>query len=179
MVKGFPQTQLDNVQPKEVQEIVSSLRQLHDKGQPKTDQEVEQRIDDYFRFCEQSSIRPGIESLALSLHVSRQTLFRWGNGEDCSKRRSEAIQSAKAFVAAYVEQALLGGKISPPSGIFLAKNWLGYKDAISLEEATPPKDNKKSLQLSDVRKELEKYAIKQKMKQENITDISRGNENEF
>lgn len=177
--RGFPQTQLDSVQPKEVQEIVSSLRQLHCKGKPKTDEELEQRIEDYFRFCEQSSIRPGIESLALSLHVSRKTLFRWGNGLDCSKRRSEAIQSAKAFVAAYIEQALLGGKISPPSGIFLAKNWLGYKDAISLEEATPPTEKKQSLQLSDVRKELERYAIEQKMKQENTADTYGGDANEF
>ena len=29
---------------------------------------------------------------------------------------------------------MLGGKISPPSGIFLMKNWLSYKDTISLEE---------------------------------------------
>ena len=62
---------------------------------------------------------------------------------------------------------------------FLAKNWLGYKDAISLEEATPPTEQKKSLQLSDVRKELEKYAIEQKMKQENTADTYGGDANEF
>lgn len=46
------------------------------------------------------------------------------------------MQSAKAFVGAFIEQSMLCGKISPPSGIFLAKNWLGYKDTISLEDAS-------------------------------------------
>lgn len=50
----------------------------------------------------------------------------------------ELIQSAKAFI----EQAMLGGKISPPSGIFLMKNWLSYKDAISIEESMPRKDER-------------------------------------
>ena len=69
MGKGYPQTQLDDIEPSAVQEIVSSLKELHDKGKPQSDEELEQRIDDYFAFCEKSSIRPGIESLALSLHI--------------------------------------------------------------------------------------------------------------
>lgn len=40
----------------------------------------------------------------------------------------ELIQSTKAFIGAFIEQAMLGGKISPPSGIFLMKeaNSKGY-----------------------------------------------------
>ncbi len=139
---GYPQSQLDNMEPSKTQEIVTSLMQLHEMGRPKTDEEVERRIDDYFRFCQVSSIRPGVESLCLSLSVSRQTLFRWANGEDCSKERQEMVRAAKAFIASFIEQALLSGKISPPSGIFLAKNWLGYKDTISLEESIPKQENK-------------------------------------
>jgi hypothetical protein len=29
---------------------------------------------------------------------------------------------------------VLRGRISPPSGIFLMKAWLGYKDTVSIEE---------------------------------------------
>ena len=42
------------------------------KNEPKTDEEVEERINEYFSFCERSSIRPGIESLCLSLHIREQ-----------------------------------------------------------------------------------------------------------
>ena len=121
---NYPQGQIDEIEPSTVQEIVTSLKQLHDRGKPQTDDEIKQRIDEYFSFCQQSSIRPGIESLCLSLHISRTTLFNWNNGINCSAKCQEYVQSAKAFVGAFIEQSMLCVKISPPSGIFLAKNWL-------------------------------------------------------
>lgn len=151
MPKQFPQGRLEEIPPVEVGEIVSSLKELYDKGKPETDEEVEQRINDYFSYCANSSIRPGIESLAMSLHVSRITLFNWSKGLGCSEKCQELISSAKMVVSAYLEQALLQGKVSPPSGIFLAKNWLGYKDSISIEESIPSEDKKKPLSISDLK----------------------------
>lgn len=149
---NYPQGEIDELEPTTVQEIVTSLKQLHDKGKPETDEEIKQRIDDYFSFCQRSSVRPGIESLCLALHISRTTLFNWNNGTCCSKECQELIQSAKAFVGAFLEQAMLGGKISPPSGIFLAKNWLGYKDAISIEENMPSQEEKRTLTAAELPK---------------------------
>ena len=117
---NYPQSGLDNVEPEVVHEIVHSLRELHELGRPKTDEEVQERI-------------------------SRTTLFRWNNGEDCSEARQEMIQSAKSFIGSFLEQTMLCGKISPPSGIFLMKNWLSYKDTISLEESAPQHDKRKIL----------------------------------
>jgi hypothetical protein len=131
----FPQQQLDNIPSDDTQQIVHSLAQLHNLGKPKTDEEVSERIDQYFLFCEQSKLRPGIEGLCLALNISRKTLFRWNEGYDCSEYRSELIQSAKSFISAFIEAALQSGKVSPPSGIFLMKNWCGYKDSISIEES--------------------------------------------
>ena len=149
---SYPQGQIEDIEPSTVQEIVTSLRQLHDRGKPKTDEEIRQRIDEYFSFCQQSSIRPGIESLCLSLHISRTTLFNWNNGINCSEKCQEYVQSAKAFIAAYIEQAVLGGKISPPSGIFLMKNWLNYRDTISLEDNIPETTVKRVLTSADLPK---------------------------
>lgn len=151
---SYPQGQIDEMEPSTVQEIVTSLRQLHDRGKPKTDEEIKQRIDEYFSFCQGSSIRPGIESLCMALHITRTTLFNWNNGIGCSDACQGLIQSAKAFIGAFIEQAMLGGKISPPSGIFLMKNWLSYKDAISIEESIPNQEQKRVLtadQLPDLR----------------------------
>lgn len=148
---NYPQMGLDDIDSGTVYQIVSSLRELHDMGRPTSDEEVENRINEYFSFCERSSIRPGIESLCMALHISRTTLFRWNNGEDCSTHRQEIIQSAKSFIGAYLEQAMLGGKITPPSGIFLMKNWLSYKDTVSIEEAMTPHDHaKKALTIADL-----------------------------
>ena len=47
---------------------------------------------------------------------------------------------------------MLRGKISPPSGIFLMKNWLSYKDAISIEESIPNKETKRILTAAELPK---------------------------
>ena len=147
---SYPQGQIDDIEPSTVQELITSLKQLHDRGKPETDEEIKQRIDEYFSFCQQSSIRPGIESLCMTLHISRTTLFNWNNGTGCSERCQELIQSAKSFIAAYIEQALLSGKVSPPSGIFLMRNCLSYKDTVSIEESIPNKEEKRVLTAAEL-----------------------------
>ena len=54
------------------------------------------------------------------------------------------------MINAFIEQALLSGKINPASGIFLAKNWLGYKDSVSLEETMPQTNVKKVLTAAEI-----------------------------
>lgn len=149
---NYPQGELDTISPGNVREIVGSLRELYDRGQPETDQEVEQRVNDFFAFCQNSSLRPGIESLCMALHISRVTLYNWCHGIGCSESRKELAQAAKSFTTAYLEQAVLQGKISPPSGIFLLKNWAAYKDTISFEESPPTTEVHKSLGISELPK---------------------------
>ena len=149
---NYPQAAIEEVEPSVVQQITASLRELHDKGRPETDFEVEDRINDYFEFCERSSMRPGVESLCLSLHITRTTLFNWSNGIGCSDVRKELIQSAKAFIAAYLEQVTLQGKLNPASSCFLFKNWCGYKDTLSLEESAPHETERRALSASELPK---------------------------
>mgnify|MGYP000282048104 CR=1 FL=1 len=94
---NFPTGQLNEVPAEFMKSTVVSLRQLYDKGKPETDKEVEERIDEYFQFCEDSSIRPGIESLSVALSVTRTTLWNWEQGIGCSTRRQELISKAKAL----------------------------------------------------------------------------------
>ncbi len=133
---NFPNEKISDLDENFVSETVMSLRKLNSMGRPQTDQEVEERIDEYFKFCQKSGIRPGIESLCLALHISRTTLFNWNLGINCSQKRRETIGLAKSFIAAFLEQCMAQGKISPPTGIFLMKNWLSYKDTISFEDST-------------------------------------------
>ena len=147
----YPQQQLDSIDSTDIQEIVTSLKSLYDLGKPIDDNEIEQRINDYFEFIANSSLRPGIESISMALHISRQTFFNWSKGIGCSSRCQELIQCAKAVINSFIEQAMLQGKINPASGIFLCKNWLNYKDTVSLEEATPPEEPKRALSISDLK----------------------------
>lgn len=136
---NYPQAGLDELGPEFVSEVVQSLKELNDLGKPETDQEVADRIEKYFEFCQKNSSRPGIEGLCLALHISRTTLYNWNLGVNCSAYRQEVIANAKRFIGAFIEQAMLRGRISPPSGIFLMKNWLDYKDTVSFENTAESK----------------------------------------
>lgn len=132
--QNLPQSALNEIPATEVQETLINLRTLNAMGRPSTDIETEQRIERFFDFCEQSSLRPSVQSLCVALHISTVTLYRWKNGENCSKYKQELIQNALLVINSCLEQFLLTGKISPPSGIFMLKNWAGYSDTISLED---------------------------------------------
>lgn len=149
---NFPQGKLEDLPKETVQDMVTSLQELHSMGKPDTNDDLKDRIDKYFAFCGSVGFRPGVESLCLALHISRVTLFNWANGTGCDKERQEIILSAKAFIAAFLEQTLLAGKISPPSGIFLMKNWLSYSDTISLENRTPEEPIARPLTAADLPK---------------------------
>ena len=158
-VSNFPNAQgLSELEKPDIRCLVSDLRQLHNLGQPKTDAEVEQRITDYFAFCENSALRPGIESLCLALHISRMSLFNWANGRGCSAERQRIVQTAKAFISAFLEQITMSGKISPPSGIFLLKNWCNYKDAYSFDAAGPTDNLRPTLTTEEIEDQYADFA---------------------
>ena len=137
MTGKAPQTQLEVMNPEKTRAIIHSLRQLYDMGKPETNLELKERIDMFFQFCEDSSVRPGVQALCTALHISRTTLFRWSNGEDCDRERQEIVSMAKSFIDSFLEQVTLSGQVSPPVGIFLLKNWCSYKDTVSIEENIP------------------------------------------
>ena len=68
------------------------------------------------------------------------------------RKMSRVDTIGKSVYRSIIEQAMLGGKISPPSGIFLMKNWLSYKDAISIEESIPNKETKRVLSAAELPK---------------------------
>lgn len=150
MAGKAPQQQLAEVSPAKVQAIIHSLRELYDMGKPETNLELKSRIDMFFQFCEETSIRPGVQTLCTALHISRTTLFRWNNGEDCDKERQEIISMAKSFIDSFLEQVTLSGQVSPPVGIFLLKNWCSYKDTYSLEENTPKTETKSAKSIDEL-----------------------------
>lgn len=131
-------TKLDtDITPQDIADTVLQLDRLRKLPRPKSDDEVLERVDYYFQACAENRIRPGIETLALALGVSRVTIFNWSQGIKCSDRRREIIEHAKMLVAAYVEQASLSGKLNPVTAIFLQKNWFGYRDSQTLELSRP------------------------------------------
>jgi len=106
---------------------VRSLVELSKLGIPQTDQELTERIDEFFQHCIQNNSRPGIESLCLSLSTTRQNFWKWCNGEGHkSKEWQHQCLLARQIIVAFLESASLGGKLNPATSIFLLKNWASY-----------------------------------------------------
>lgn len=122
-----------------VSETVNSLRELADRGKPNTLEELNKRIDDYFAFCEQRAFRPGIESLCLSLSVTRQTLWNWRQGNGCAEEWADSCNRASQLIIAFIEAASLSGHLNPATACFSLKNWANYSDAQAVEIITEPK----------------------------------------
>lgn len=153
MSKNFPQQQLNAMaesNPEFVSNTVDCLLKLRSKGKPQSIEELRIRIDDYFRFCADSGYRPALESLSLSLGVSRISFWHWRNGSRGSEW-AEACESAAQMIIVFLESCVMSGKINPASGIFLLKNIAGYSDTQTLEF-------KKSDTMRDVQMNIEDIA---------------------
>ena len=109
---------------------VRSLIELSKLGIPKSDQELEQRITEYFQHCIQNNSRPGIESLCLSLSTTRQNFWKWcgGDGGKSPEWQHQCLL-ARQVIIAFLESAGMNGKLNPATSIFLLKNWANYSDS--------------------------------------------------
>ena len=133
--QNFPQQQINTMvenNPTFVRDTVNNLLELRSKGKPQNVEELKTRIDEYFRFCADSGFRPALESLSLSLGVSRITFWQWRNGSRGSEWQ-EVCESAAQMIITFLEACMMSGKINPVSSIFLLKNIAGYSDAQTLE----------------------------------------------
>ena len=90
--------------------------------------QVEERIGMYFKHCADNDRRPQIVGMCNWLGISRNTLNTWVNGEYRSSTHYDIVKKAYAIMEEMWADYMQYGKISPPTAIFLAKNWYGYKD---------------------------------------------------
>lgn len=130
---NFPSNQLNALPPEVCKTTVDNLMQLSNKGKPKTEIELQERINQYFEFCAERGFRPGIETMCLALSCTRQCFWKWCNGEGKSQEWAEICSSAKQFTVAFLEQLSLTGKINPANSIFYLKNWANYADSVTIE----------------------------------------------
>lgn len=90
--------------------------------------QVEHRINDYLGYCADNDRRPQIVGMCNWLGISRDTLNKWVRGETRSNTHSDIIKKAYNMMEEMWVDYMQNGKISPPTAIFLAKNFFNYKD---------------------------------------------------
>ena len=115
-------------------------------------EQVKERIVLYFQHCADNDRKPQIVGMCNWLGISRDTLNTWKNGEYRSGTHSDLIKKAYAMIEEMWADYMQNGKINPASGIFLAKNWFGYKDVADV--VVTPNNPMQDLDAETARKRL-------------------------
>ena len=130
---NYPNVQEVKTSPGEMGEMVSralDISEIGKSGTPNTPDEWRERIVQYFTYCINNDMRPGVENKALACGCSRQNLWQHQrSGSDVGK----IITQAKQTLAALMETWSLEGKLNPATSCFLFKNHFGYSDTQRLE----------------------------------------------
>lgn len=97
---------------------------------PKFDnvEDLSERIEQYFRECEEEKKRPTIIGLSLALDMARKTLLEYEKNDEFSN----TIKRAKARVAQVWEDRLFDSGAT--GAIFWLKNNAGWRDVVVNEQ---------------------------------------------
>ena len=108
-----------------------------------TADDIENKVNDYFNYCNENNKPFTMSGLALFLDCSRMTLYQYENelikfnniSEEDKKRIIDTVKRAKRMVEAYQEEQLFIGK-SPVGTIFSLKNNFNWKDTQEINNNT-------------------------------------------
>ena len=108
-----------------------------------TADDIENKVNDYFNYCNENSKPFTMSGLALFLDCSRTTLYNYEKelvkfkeiSEDDKLRILNSVKRAKRMVEAYQEEQLFLGK-SPVGTIFSLKNNFNWKDSQEINNNT-------------------------------------------
>ena len=116
------------VEPNSTADILNKMKILYSQPRVKSDEEIAERLNWYFfDFCISAQMKPTIDSCAMALGVSRETLNNWENGESGSYKLDTA-KKIKALVKMFMESATFEGKLNPIVWMFYGKNYFGMSD---------------------------------------------------
>lgn len=137
---------LQNVQPGDIGRIVWESYQYFNRKPPKDDEECAERLNDYFKQCNETGQIPTVEDMALALGVTVATLWDWQNERRQSPVRAEMIKKAKGILAGIDAKLASEGKIPQVVYIFRAKNFHGMRDQqeVVVTPNTDPLGDRKS-----------------------------------
>lgn len=106
---------------------VMKLGKLKDRN---NNEEITQRIDDYYCICRKNGIMPTVAGLALALRIDRATLWDWISNNRGTIKNPDVVDTLKTVyiqINTQYEELLTQGKMIPVSAFFLMQNNHGYK----------------------------------------------------
>lgn len=122
------------IQTEEDRQFVSTLLHevLTEYRQPKvrSDQELQERLDSYFKRCADSGQLPTVEEMCMSTGYSDAMIWdmETGRRKGFSPETADIIKKAKAFLKTFDAKLVVTGKMNFLAYCFRAKNYYGMSD---------------------------------------------------
>ena len=122
-------------------------------------EQVDQRINDYFKLYAKHDMKPTVAGLAMALNMDRRRLWEIKTGaavggtgkQHLPPGTLDSIKKAYFLMENLWETYMNSGKINPVSGIFLGKNNFGYLDKTEYV-LTPNQKQDSDYDAEDIRK---------------------------
>lgn len=90
--------------------------------------QVEQRINEYFDYCEKNDRKPSMIGMSNWIGVDISTFDNWQRGTYRETTHLPIVKKATGVLKEMWADYMQNGKINPVSGIFLGKVQFGYRD---------------------------------------------------
>lgn len=157
---NFPSSKMV-VQTDEDRALVKKLlgEVLVEYRQPKvkSDEELAERLDGYFKRCAENGQIPTVEEMCLSTGYTYWTCYDWetGRNKGFSSETSHIIKKAKEMLKTFDAKLVISGKLNFLAYCFRAKNYYGMVDKQEMV-VTPNMNNDSDYSAEDIRT---RYAI--------------------
>lgn len=133
--KAWAQTE---AQREIAQQLLQETLNAYRKQKVKDEQELIQRLDEYFNHCANDGIIPTVEELALFCGYSVKGFWELeqGNSMRLGRNASEIIKKAKSFLQSFDAKLVICGQLNFLAYCFRAKNYYGMVDKHEVKVAS-------------------------------------------
>ena len=122
--------------------------------------DVANRLNNYFKTCEETGQLPTIEKMYLSLNISRQNVYDWKmNGY--YPEALQMIDKAKDIIASMDAELASTGTLQPIVYIFRSKNFYSMVDKVDIQATTANPLGEEKQVLEDKYKDIVDVKIKE------------------
>lgn len=113
-----------------VGQLLGEVLVEHKKPKVKSDDELVERLHDYFTHCATTGQVPTVEEMAMCTGYSISTVWDWevGRNKGFSSDTSEIIKKAKDVLKTFDAKLVISGKLNFLAYCFRAKNYYGMVD---------------------------------------------------
>ena len=136
-----------------VRKLLDEVLVEYRKPKVKSDEELAERLHDYFVRCAESGQIPTVEEMCMSTGYSYSTCYDWevGRNKGFSSETSNIIKKAKEMLKTFDAKLVISGKLNFLAYCFRAKNYYGMVDKQEMV-VTPNVNNDSDYSADDIRR---------------------------